>query len=1169
MHWSLLALSYLLTALSTPAGGFRNEACFNSRSCGPAKFCFTGLAEGQRSGQCVDAWACCMFPERFRACPSSVSGVCATLAPGESELPVLQDRRSAFLEQYIASTIGADVGDWLQTQRSTLPPALYSALNTSLSGLTGEPLFSALSALSVSNTVCGPAHGGAHCPCTPTSPRLPCLPGLHCSAAAYAGLTYMLFDDPVLHSVQAVCVPCGQGEFCNHTVRMQCPAGSYCSSPASLNACPAGSYCPAGSTKPSSCSLSPLAPTSRQALVADVGNWCPVNSSAADGPCPAGHFCPDASQKIACPTRHFCGPRSTAPRQCPPLSRCTQQGASEPARLAAPFVFFAGTVAAMALIVLLNKWWLWRYAAAAAASERAPCCSSAAAVCVPVGAPDDKKRVPASVRRLERLQLRSVSTPWLRQTTATFVSCGLNGIIGGSGCGKSTFLDLMRGNCSDMSGSVVMKLEGDEALELDLARIHTPAAASVFARMKASRGFVPQDDVLYGDLTVYENILFSCKLKTALQGEDLHEVARFAVQQLGLTAVQHHIVGSVDRRGISGGQRKRVNVGMEVVTLPSLLIMDEPTSGLDACGCQQLVEHCKLLCDGLGMTIVAVVHQPRYSSFELFDNVLLLSRYGTVFEGSPTAALVYFAKGLDLHIDKTENPADVLMDVIAADAEALVATWADRGRAWVSAAGAIYPWALYADALKETVVATAEVAAELQQPQEAPGTETARLGSDVTRGPCCLQAGLNMKRLQEACARGFLSGRYDSVMGRIDLLRRLPKPITAHNHAATLVLAYRFGIMLMHRIGRTVLRCSEQAGDDDDTRLMLLSMVAKATHRKRRARESPLALTVQHSGCAQLLGLWGSGRATLNILLRRLIMVWRSPWHIQLLVPMAAACIIGGIQGVQDAGSLTSWPNTIVSAMVCLAVLSMITHVRSFSLDKVTIKRETECKLGLLPFFMAYNLVDLLWLALVPLVFCVPYYQFTLPRSEFGVLLGTAIMVCWWTSGLAYVISALPLALHWANLIAVFVSVIFGAFIQGLDPSVASATGLAVPLVAFSYNRWAMEVLTIAEYRHYDPGHASVILPRLAGIGLCGLSEHEMGGRGLRAAVALDAMLSRGGVTRGCDEHMRRAYLALFGYGIAFRLAAYIMFEFNTNPLFRSWTLGHVRAWCSGGCRRL
>jgi ABC-type multidrug transport system ATPase subunit len=137
-----------------------------------------------------------------------------------------------------------------------------------------------------------------------------------------------------------------------------------------------------------------------------------------------------------------------------------------------------------------------------------------------------------------------------------------------------------------------------------------------------------------------------------------------SVLQIG--HIQTSIVGSVEERGISGGQRKRVNIGLELAATPTLLFLDEPTSGLDSTSSLAIIKSLKKLTE-LGMTIIMVIHQPRFSIFTLFDTVLLLAKGGrTAYLGPSVNAMEYFTS-VGFAAPENDNPADWLMDVISGD----------------------------------------------------------------------------------------------------------------------------------------------------------------------------------------------------------------------------------------------------------------------------------------------------------------------------------------------------------------------------------------------------------------------------------------------------------------------------------------------------------------------
>ncbi|CAK0904849.1 unnamed protein product, partial [Prorocentrum cordatum] len=167
---------------------------------------------------------------------------------------------------------------------------------------------------------------------------------------------------------------------------------------------------------------------------------------------------------------------------------------------------------------------------------------------------------------------------------------------------------------------------------------------------------------------VREQIRFSAELRNEVgtTRRRLNNITEDVLNVMQLLQVQGSIVGGVRKRGISGGQRKRVNVGLELASQPTVLFLDEPTSGLDSTSSLAVVLSLKKMCQ-LGMTSIMVIHQPRYSLFTLFSDVLLLGKGGrTVYLGPSTGAKVYF-EGHGFGMPTDENPADWFMDVICGE----------------------------------------------------------------------------------------------------------------------------------------------------------------------------------------------------------------------------------------------------------------------------------------------------------------------------------------------------------------------------------------------------------------------------------------------------------------------------------------------------------------------
>ncbi|WMV25435.1 hypothetical protein MTR67_018820 [Solanum verrucosum] len=185
----------------------------------------------------------------------------------------------------------------------------------------------------------------------------------------------------------------------------------------------------------------------------------------------------------------------------------------------------------------------------------------------------------------------------LRSVNGKIMPGRITSVMGPSGAGKTTLLSALAGKtvgCT-ISGSILINGKSEP-----------------IRSYRKIVGFVPQDDIVHGNLTVEENLWFSarCRLSADLQKQDKVLIVERVIDFLGLQSVRGSLVGTVEKRGISGGQRKRVNVGLELVMEPSLLFLDEPTSGLDSSSSQLLLR--ALRREALeGVNICMVVHQPR------------------------------------------------------------------------------------------------------------------------------------------------------------------------------------------------------------------------------------------------------------------------------------------------------------------------------------------------------------------------------------------------------------------------------------------------------------------------------------------------------------------------------------------------------------------------------
>jgi ABC-type multidrug transport system ATPase subunit len=208
----------------------------------------------------------------------------------------------------------------------------------------------------------------------------------------------------------------------------------------------------------------------------------------------------------------------------------------------------------------------------------------------------------------------------------TLKSGELLAIMGGSGTGKTTLLSLLNGSIKPQQGTIT--INGHDISE--------PATKDLI-------GFVPQDDLLIEELTVYQNLWFTARLCfEGMSEKDLDYRVMKTLKDLGLDAIKHLKVGSAINKYISGGQRKRLNIALELIREPSVLFLDEPTSGLSSADTEKVINLLKEQ-TFKGKLIIVNIHQPSSDVYKLFDRLWLLDRGGyPVFDGNPIDAITYF-----------------------------------------------------------------------------------------------------------------------------------------------------------------------------------------------------------------------------------------------------------------------------------------------------------------------------------------------------------------------------------------------------------------------------------------------------------------------------------------------------------------------------------------------
>lgn len=176
-----------------------------------------------------------------------------------------------------------------------------------------------------------------------------------------------------------------------------------------------------------------------------------------------------------------------------------------------------------------------------------------------------------------------------------------------------------------------------------------------------------KDDRLYPHLTVHETLMMSAHffMTDDVPQQEKEELVTNVINELGLSKTRDTIIGDEKVRGVSGGERKRANIAVQLISDPAVLFLDEPTSGLDSFQAQAVMDAMKTMALN-NRLVVSVIHQPRSSIFSSFDKLLLLSEGRTIYMGKASDALAHFVEA-KFTMNKFYNPADFFLDILSPD----------------------------------------------------------------------------------------------------------------------------------------------------------------------------------------------------------------------------------------------------------------------------------------------------------------------------------------------------------------------------------------------------------------------------------------------------------------------------------------------------------------------
>ncbi|PIN23926.1 Transporter, ABC superfamily (Breast cancer resistance protein) [Handroanthus impetiginosus] len=224
----------------------------------------------------------------------------------------------------------------------------------------------------------------------------------------------------------------------------------------------------------------------------------------------------------------------------------------------------------------------------------------------------------------------------------------ITAVMGPSGAGKSTFLDGLAGRIA--SGSLVGNVSLD-GVDVNPSLI------------KRTSAYIMQDDRLFPMLTVYETFMFAADSRLgSIPRADKRQRVEQLMEQLGLSSSRNTYIGDEGTRGVSGGERRRVSIGVDIIHGPSLLFLDEPTSGLDSTNAHSVIEKVHDIARS-GSTVILTIHQPSSRIQLLLDHLIILARGQLMYQGSPKDVALHLGR-MGRKIPKGENAIEYFIDVV-------------------------------------------------------------------------------------------------------------------------------------------------------------------------------------------------------------------------------------------------------------------------------------------------------------------------------------------------------------------------------------------------------------------------------------------------------------------------------------------------------------------------